>query len=1558
MRSLIFSSLVSGFWILASQSAHALIDTDTDGFSDLWEGRYAFHIGANPPANQSPTADPDGDGWTNAQEALAGTDPFSSAAPNGILAPAVAYTKAIVEPPPPGADIGQPTAPPPTGDPNDPFGGATTGGGTFSEPLEIRRAARFNLTWPVVKGKAYQIHVSSDLANWQPASGFFMGGNEPLTYEGQAINTDNTEPPKLFYRIKIEDADSDGDTLTDYEETILGLDSYSKDTDKDGYADNFEYYTPGYDPLVNGLQAPWDADSLNPVSVPLFASFNFNPSGTTIAPSLAERINDISGNSRHGIVRGLFGEAQHPPLSPVANAEGIANNGFNGGGTHHYAFAVKSPAVSFSAAKTLSFWMRTKASDLAGAGQPIFCYVPHDAVFNQTVNSQNPFAIRAYLRKNPVAAGYEVVWFDWRNPGAVVRDRWTLDITEGQIDRKWANLTFVWKGQGAGTDANKNWVLYLDGRYQTRTLSTPTPTSFLNAAAAPAKQDNFLIGAVQAGGTAGDNQGSVTATLKGALDRVRFYTAALDAPQVMSIVAQDADKDGLWDATEMSATRWKDTNGNGRRDTGEISFPNGNPLQWQASDTDTDLDGLNDLSEQTRGTRIDITDTDGDRLPDGWEVKHGLNPLDPTGNNGMLGDPDGDGLVNIDEYRFLSKPTQLPGDPPIPLPGSSWDSDGDGKYDNPEVIDGGHPGDARDKGQTLPEAEKTVIKLSIGDQSTSTSEDYSVTVFEIDPETGKETEYYHHHSGGFGEFNARATPLIFLKGATYTFRIDWNGTNNIDPVTGDKLPDLDYSFKVEPQGEEVGFLIDGYSPRERYADLSKPLQGDHLNDVAQDEEEFREKISSRRVVFMGVAMKSADRMFGASMGFLPGLEGIQLEITNPDTGEDFGIHSELFTKAYASYNDILGAGDKFGKDVSDPRVWFIKDEESVVRRIQTYLCGDPAKVHGYVKMLATFHGVGIGSVRHTLSPNAEFASFLAAGYKMASGKDLGFPQATGGGADATPAPGAAHHWTAALSIPIFIIQFNNENLTILATGIYTGFVTGLADDAEFARLVFTGISDANNWVRLRALGYIYAWTSDPALRLRQMKEAIYGFVQNQICPAGAAISLKFSSTDEWLYTFWQAQARAKLAMEGMAMIAAHGLWNVCVDGLADWWEDFSQRMLDSTEALALDDGPFPKSALVSGAIAFQRTFAYTVGYSTGYLTEQVAVGYLTAGGIQIGKILLFGGEHIAAKLATRTGAVVAAKYGWLRDVLAEHPAFADAVHREFYRRGIVLYATDPTTPVIKDTAAAVIETLLKKSGFDRAVFNETTLRKATREGNLRKLTTTLGKSNVLRQRTAQLAHLLGTEADAVTMKNFLQVAEERLVLPRADGTVDEFFEGFFRAFEGNSSLMGDLADPTKSISSLSPGAKARLKAFLSDPDPGYLWKIDDPVFVDGVPQVPQNYFTRGILAELDVYVRQYKAAGFTHHPTAAGFDFTGSKWVQIKSTKNPSSSDHIRAMELAIDNLILQSPAEVPLRLHILKKPGTDSSALELALSNYKDLQPLTRNRVEILIETYNIGVP
>jgi alpha-tubulin suppressor-like RCC1 family protein len=105
----------------------------------------------------------------------------------------------------------------------------------------------------------------------------------------------------------------------------------------------------------------------------------------------------------------------------------------------------------------------------------------------------------------------------------------------------------------------------------------------------------------------------------------------------------------------------------------------GVPETWLAAHgltdelSDTDSDGLPAWQEYVAGTSPADNDSDNDRLKDGWEVAHELNPLDRQGDDGAQGDPDGDELTNIEEFQYGTHPRQK-------------DTDSDGIWDGQELV--------------------------------------------------------------------------------------------------------------------------------------------------------------------------------------------------------------------------------------------------------------------------------------------------------------------------------------------------------------------------------------------------------------------------------------------------------------------------------------------------------------------------------------------------------------------------------------------------------------------------------------------------------------------------------------------------------------------------------------------------------------------------------------------------------------------------------------------------------------------------------------------------------
>ncbi len=707
-----------------------------------------------------------------------------------------------------------------------------------------------------------------------------------------------------------------------------------------------------------------------------------------------------------------------------------------------------------------------------------------------------------------------------------------------------------------------------------------------------------------------------------------------------------------------------------------------------------------------------------------------------------------------------------------------------------------------------------------------------------------------------------------------------------------------------------------------------------------------------------IEIVSRDKFLAGSFHIPEAYDDLEMEFGGP---ENLGRYGDLLgggaTKIFNTVDELLTSPP--AAQPADQKVWFVKDP-SDSRKIRFYTCYTTVGEVQIKLHLNTGSSAQPTLVTHQLKAAPDFAKIIAYVDRWVKGSSFTGPDAstTWLAMNTTNIVGELANQTRACLIPFFDIIDQVHGFTPLVMGLCDGVRAGWKDDKEFLALIANGTVNAGGWVKSHAAAEIEGWSGDPDERVEELKKILHDLCTKVVLPSLTELGENFTTWEGFRNKAWNAWHKTwksardfDLALKVVPAQAAQWL----IEGLIEWGDDFCTRMMTGTEKSAWSTTQWDTGPLLSEVILYRNQAYYTFGYTFGYLGEQCATAAISAGTITVGKIIAKNGTSMINKLGPRALGAVAVRLNYLKEALANGTLLDDGT-RLAYDGMMSSAAREPISPLIKEVPLTMMENRMASQTFARATFNfKEWLAAAVKNGNIRKLISKAGSEAVLSKRTAQLMHLLGDECDDVTMKNFMKVAEERLIIGHPDGTVDEYFEGFFRAFEGNSSLANNLEDPAHSIASLSSGAKARLKAFLSDPNPGYLWKIDDPAFVNGVPQVPQNYWARGVLGELDVFNRIYKKQGYTHAPSAEGYDIFGPKWVQIKTTVNPSSSGNIQAMRNAIDDLVDKSPLSSALKLHILKKPGTDSAALQSALQIHIDT-PLLRNRVEILIQPYNIG--
>lgn len=178
-------------------------------------------------------------------------------------------------------------------------------------------------------------------------------------------------------------------------------------------------------------------------------------------------------------------------------------------------------------------------------------------------------------------------------------------------------------------------------------------------------------------------------------------------------LSNDSDEDGMSDGWEdyyahLKLTLWYEWD--------KWRYPEWNdtiknftlsPLNPLDAYTNLDTDTLTNLQEYQNRTHPKYWDTDYDYLPDDWEVKYGLDPLNSTGDNGMNGDPDNDSGVFYADGSYLLMSLDNLGEYILGTDPKDDDTDDDGMPDGWEVCHNLNPliaenttGDADNDGLT------------------------------------------------------------------------------------------------------------------------------------------------------------------------------------------------------------------------------------------------------------------------------------------------------------------------------------------------------------------------------------------------------------------------------------------------------------------------------------------------------------------------------------------------------------------------------------------------------------------------------------------------------------------------------------------------------------------------------------------------------------------------------------------------------------------------------------------------------------------------------------------
>ena len=780
LRALRFFSILA-FQLFSIFPLAAILDLNNNGISDLWEKQH--NNGNLFTISFLPTADPDQDGWDNATEAVAGTDPFEPNPPEGIV------------------DL---------------------------QLIPSANQGAYYLTWPTIIGKRYRLQASYDLDSWLTMGEPIVGIADAHSLGINVEQPDFTIPPKIFWRVLVNDLDDDGDTLTNTEEHQLGTNPNSIDSDGDTLTDQAEVLA-----ATNPLLKDTDLDGINDNldATPLLNNAIANPDGANLPASISQDLRGFWDFESSTLASGYY---QIPDLSGGNRHAQSYSGSFNNFGMPSKcgrigpgyitipSTTVKSTSAVPIPSYTLTCFFKMKKNfiqDNNGIFRSIFCLYDINPPGPAPDYAPTGQGIGLFVRKHPTTGaeewhlgGYKQTYF-WNeypkvngspktefNGHRIIRPAGSTD------NEKWHHLAVTKSSVSNGQK------LYIDGNliFQGNLLDYNVNHD---------ADTYFTFGLLHPNHTGGSN------LIDCFIDRLRIHKKLLDQSEIHALSRQDIDNDGLWDITEFATAQKNYVTSLQSHPTVGTPLPGTNsqfirsPYYYENPDTDSDLDGLTDIEEQTRGTDLTKPDADGDGLLDGWEVQYGLNPL--VAGNDATNDPDGDGLTNLQEYLNNTNPNHP-------------NTDGSGGTDSQEVGAGSDPADATND-TAPPPGEMENMPIVINGDYTK----WEVVFTGLGPDDKRVRRFR------MDNYNtAKSMTFPIRKGNSYEMTMIYQST-----IPGQDVPWYCWEAKIDGKTDQ-GWLFENHW----FIDNSSQLLAQHTHSQGVN------KVGGKKVEIKPIALEITDKL--------------------------------------------------------------------------------------------------------------------------------------------------------------------------------------------------------------------------------------------------------------------------------------------------------------------------------------------------------------------------------------------------------------------------------------------------------------------------------------------------------------------------------------------------------------------------------------------------------------------------------------------------------------------------------------------------------------------------